>query len=189
MMESPEQSSDLADSVEDDDYRLGVCSLPHDLDAAATLLAHVAGLNPIDAKTRLRHVPGVWPDKLTRQAAETAARGLEALEMSVVAVPAANVPDLHPGQLVHHVQCTDEGIRRRPDQREPEPPLDWSRLALLSVANVAVLNRKRPATCQTASFVMRRGSPRHDVRRTITGWRCGCSVSPRFKPFGLTPRR
>ena len=142
MTQSPEQSSHQADSVEDAGFRLGVCSLPHDLDAAATLLAHVVGLNPIDAKTRLRHVPGVWPDKLTRQAAETAARGLEALEMTVVAVPEGDVPDLHPGQLVHHVRCTDAGFVVVPINGEPEPPIDWSRLAQLSVANVAGLKQE-----------------------------------------------
>jgi hypothetical protein len=142
MTESSRQSSDQADSPVNVSYRLAVCSLPHDLDAAATLLSHVVGLNPIDAKTRLRHVPGVWPDKLTRRAAETAARGLQALEMSVVAVPAGDVPDLHPGQLVHHVQCTNEGFVVVPIKGEPNPPVDWTRLALLSVANVAGLKQE-----------------------------------------------
>lgn len=142
---SPEQTSDQTarrQTMGSASFRLAVLAAPDDRDTALMVLQEVLGLNAIDAKTRLRHLPAVWPDEFSEDAAKEAAQRLQSLGVRAAAVPVTDVPDLRQARALHHVQCRGEGFVIMSIAGEPERTIGWPDLALLSVAEVAGLRQE-----------------------------------------------
>lgn len=137
--QSPEtfESPAVQPSASAGTFRLAVDAAPADREAALAVLTETLGLNAIDAKTRLRHSPAVWPDEFSKEPALEAAAQLRALGVSAAVVPAESVPDLASARTLHHVRCVAEGLQVASITGEIEQTLPWSRLALLSIADVS----------------------------------------------------
>lgn len=121
-------------------YRLAVVSAPRDRDAGREVLVKTLGMNSVDARIRLHHVPAVWPEKLNEPVANAAAKQLIAAGASAEAVAESNVPDLHLARTLHHVRCGRHGLDIVSIGGEVKQTVSWSSLALLSVADVGDLD-------------------------------------------------
>lgn len=121
-------------------YRLAVISIPEHRDLVINVLVDVLGLNAIDARARLRRVPGVWPEQVDEETAGTAADLLEKLGADIVCVDVSEVPSLQFARTLHHVRCEQTGFEIVSISEEVEQTIPWSKLALMSVADVADLH-------------------------------------------------
>ncbi len=135
---APPEEGRTASMARSEWFRLALLEAPPDRNAAFLVLQEALGLNPIDAKTRLRHVPGVFPEAFDRSRAEHAAEELRSLEGKAAAVPSTAVPLLRGARTVHHVRCLDDGFAIVSVAGEVEQVIPWSNLRLLSVAEVPV---------------------------------------------------
>lgn len=135
-------------------FRLVVLSHPADRDGAVALMSGFLGMTAIDAKTRLRHIPAVWPETLTREAIDEAVDGLKQLGGDALAVPSDLVPDLRSAPTLHRVRCTPAGLDLISLSGTVEEQVPWDSLAAIGVARVAGLGH-RPGG-QLADGVFRR---------------------------------
>ncbi len=119
-------------------FRLALLEAPPDHEAASIVLQQSLGLNPIDARIRVRHAPGVFPEVFDKSLAEQAAEKLRSLGAKAAAVPSAAVPRLRGARTVHHVRCLDDGFAIVSVAGEVERVIPWTDLRLLSVADVPV---------------------------------------------------
>ena len=119
-------------------FRLALLEAPADHESASLVLQQSLGLNPIDAKIRVRHAPSVFPEVFDRNLAEQAAAELRSLGGRAAAVPSAAVPRLRGARTVHHVRCLDDGFAIVSVSGEVERVIPWTDLRLLSVAHVPV---------------------------------------------------
>jgi hypothetical protein len=122
-------------------FRLAVLTAPNDRDAALKIAQETLGLNAIDARTRIRHVPAVWPDEFSEEAAQQAAQELQQLGTTAAAVRARDVPDLSTARLLHHARCADDGFVLVSIAGEREQTIAWENVSLLSLAYVAGLRQ------------------------------------------------
>lgn len=123
-------------------YRLAVTEIGDDRDAAVTILQRALGMNAIDARTRIAHVPAVWPETFPAEAAQQAAEQLRELGGQAAAVSEAEVPDLRFARTLHHVRCQQEGLVIMSIAGDPVRTIPWEDVVLLSVADVAGLRQE-----------------------------------------------
>jgi hypothetical protein len=80
---------------------------PHDL---ADVLTDVLGIHPTDAMIHSRLVPGILPDRLSREQADRLAKAVNVLGLHAECVSAEEMPDFGHGEFVHHVQFPEAGL-------------------------------------------------------------------------------
>jgi len=136
--------SQPADPSTVNDRRLAILVSPPDRDAAIEVMRDNLGFHTIDARVRLYHVPGVWPEMFDFETADEGARLLNKLGADVYSVCAADVPDLKPVQTLHHVRCRPEGFVIVSLSGDPAETIPWERLSVLSIADVEGLREKSP---------------------------------------------
>lgn len=123
-------------------YRLAVLSAPTDRDGAVALLWGYLGMTAIDAKTRLRHIPAIWPECLSREKVQEAADGLRRLGAEAAAVPAEKVPDLRAVRTLHRVRCLPDGLEIVSTAGDVEETVPWKDVAVIGVARVMGLGHR-----------------------------------------------
>jgi len=133
-------------------YRLAVTQAGDDRDAALAILQEMLGMNAIDARTRLGHVPSVWPEQFAEEPAREAVQRLQALGAAAAAVRATDVPDLRHGRTLHHIRCCDDGFVVLSISGEPDFTIPWGNIALLSVADVAGLRQESATSVPDGVF-------------------------------------
>lgn len=125
--ESPESAGD---------YRVAVFATPWDLDELSELFERHLHLHPTDARIHAHAVPGLLPDRLTREAAETLASAIGSLGLGCHVFHQKEVPDLDDAETVHHARCTDAGLEIFDIKGESERVVPWSDVELLSIGDV-----------------------------------------------------
>ncbi len=100
----------ISEPVAHMDARLAIFSLPGDRDSILRVFEQRLGMNRIDARTRLHHLPGLLPESYDAEIARTACTQLEQLGATVTVVRAAEVPDLKHSTTLHHARCKPEGL-------------------------------------------------------------------------------
>jgi hypothetical protein len=140
---SPEQPEGTAPQA-----RLVVFSLPEEREAVADCLVRSLGYSSLDAKIRLRHLPGILPERFDRPRAEQAAGEINGIGGHAFAVDDADVPRLDHVRMLHHVRIADEGFEIVGVSGAHEETLPYASLALLSIGDVPLgpPGRREPGT-------------------------------------------
>ncbi|HSG68998.1 MAG TPA: hypothetical protein VLA12_01210 [Planctomycetaceae bacterium] len=114
-------------------FRVLVLSLPDSPQDLAPAFSEQLGLNLIDARIQIHHLPGLLKPSLDRSAADRLTEEIHKAGGYAVVVNHELVPDLsHPTPL-HHVRCVDEGLEIVSLEGERQLILDWNELTLLNI--------------------------------------------------------
>jgi hypothetical protein len=117
-------------------FRVAVFNRGSDPDAIAAALADSLGLNRIDAKIHAAHIPGVLPDRLTREQAESVAAAVKATGVAAAAVAQADIPQLNHPETIHHAACLDDGLEIIGLAGSRSGFVTWGDLEFVSVGHV-----------------------------------------------------
>jgi hypothetical protein len=118
------------------DYRVAVFATPWDRDELGKLLERQLQLHPTDANIHAHSVPGLLPDRLPREAAETLASAIGSLGLTCHVFHQKEIPDLDDAVAVHHARCTDAGFEVFDYKGESERVVPWADFELLSIGDV-----------------------------------------------------
>ncbi len=146
-------------------FRVAVFSRSSDPDAMAGALAESLGLNRIDARIHAAHVPGVLPDQLSRDQAESVAAAVTKIGVAAAAVAQSDVPQLGHPETIHHAACLDDGLEILGLTGARAGFVAWNDLEFLSVGHVPVESAHHYAP---ESNVVVRSSP-HSVEEESEG--------------------
>ncbi len=127
-----ERPSADSDSV----FRVAVFSSGDDRDAMAVALADSLNLNRIDARIHAAHIPGVLPDRLTRDQADSVVAAVKATGVAATAVAQSDIPQLDHPDTVHHAACLDDGLEVIGLTGSRSGFIAWDDLEFLSVGHV-----------------------------------------------------
>jgi type II secretory ATPase GspE/PulE/Tfp pilus assembly ATPase PilB-like protein len=120
----------------DSTFRVVVFAAPDDPLVLRDLLVHRLNMHPTDAQVHARAVPGILPDRLTREAAEQFAAAVNEAGLHAEAVRQSDIPDFEHAEAVHHARCLEEGFEVIEVHGEEESIVPWSRIELVSVGQV-----------------------------------------------------
>ncbi|MFT5324980.1 MAG: hypothetical protein ACI8P0_002846 [Planctomycetaceae bacterium] len=118
------------------EHRVAVFSRCGDGDRFTETLVSVLGLNRIDARIHAAHVPGLLPERLTQQEAESTAAAVNGLGMSAAVFSQAEIPNLDHPVLVHHAACSGDGLEILGLRGARTSLIRWPDLELVSVGFV-----------------------------------------------------
>jgi hypothetical protein len=107
-----------------------------DPDALAGVLAETLGLNRIDAKIRAAHVPGILPDRLTRETADSVVAAVHRIGISAATFARSEIPCLDHPVVVHHASCGSEGLEILGLRGVRTSLVRWPDLEFVSVGHV-----------------------------------------------------
>jgi hypothetical protein len=114
-------------------FRVLVLSLPDSPQDLAPAFSEQLGLNLIDARIQIHHLPGLLKPPLDRSAADRLTGVIHEAGGYAIVVNHEQVPDLaHPTPL-HRVRCVEEGFEIMGFEGEQELTLDWNELTLLNI--------------------------------------------------------
>lgn len=151
------------------DYRVAVFAAPDDPGGLIAALRQQLDLTEIDARVRIRNLPGVLPERLSQQEAERLAATVRSLGVDAAAMCPEGWPDLRHVPKAHHVRCTEAGLEVVPMAGSEVERIPWRRVALISIADVPLDRSHHFAPPQT---VVIRGTPRQndtDFTTTVRG--------------------
>ena len=137
-------------------YRVAIFSRSSDPDAIAGALVGSLGLNRIDAKIHAAQVPGVLPDRLTREQAESLVAAIKATGVTAIAVAQSDIPQLNHPETIHHAACLDDGLEIIGLSGSRSGFVAWDDLEFLSVGHVPLESAHHYAS---ESNVVVRSSP------------------------------
>jgi hypothetical protein len=120
----------------DPGFRVVVFGLPTDREALLRELRRELGLNPVDSRIHVHHLPGIVPDRLSREDAERVAAAIRSIGGDAAAIRAEDWPDLNRAPTVHHVRCTDCGLEVVSQAGTSVELTPWARIRVISVADV-----------------------------------------------------
>jgi len=117
-------------------HRVVIFAAPDDPYALRDVLVEVLGLHPTEAQIRAHDVPGVLPERLSRDEALRVVAAVEQLGVSAASLPDDEVPEFEHAEIVHHARCLDAGLEIVELHGEPECVIPWSDVELVSVGRV-----------------------------------------------------
>jgi len=140
-----------------------VFSRGEDPEVLAGVLGDTLGLNRIDAKTRAAHVPGILPDRLTRETADSVVAAVHGIGISAATFALAEVPSLDHPVVVHHASCSSEGLEILGLHGARTSLVRWPDLELISVGHIPLETAHHSST---ESLVVVHSAP-HSVEETF----------------------
>ena len=117
-------------------YRVAVFAVPDEPQALIPILELIPEITPIDARVRLRDLPGVLPERLPEEIADAIVRELHSAGVNAAKVVERDLPVLLHQPTVHHVRCARHGLEIVGATGETDTVLDWRELALVSIGVV-----------------------------------------------------
>jgi hypothetical protein len=118
------------------DYRVAVFATPSGPDELSELLEKQLSLHPTDARIHAHAVPGLLPNRLRREEAESLAAAVASLGLACHVFHQKEIPDLDGAVTVHHARCTDAGFEIFGLKGESERVVPWAEFELLSIGDV-----------------------------------------------------
>jgi hypothetical protein len=146
-------------------FRVAVFNRSNDPDAIAGALGEALGLNRIDARIHAAHLPGVLPDRLSREQAESVATAIKATGVAAAAIDQSGIPQLNHPETVHHAACLDDGFEILGLTGSRSGFVTWDDLEFLSVGHIPLESAHHYAP---ESNVVVRSSP-HSVEEESEG--------------------
>lgn len=146
------------------DHQVAVFRLPTDHDDLLRELRRELGLNPVDGRIQIHHLPGVLPEHLPRAAAERVATAIRSVGGDAATLSADTRPELNRAPTVHHVRCTACGLEIVSLDGNTQL-IPWDRLRLISVADVPLDGVRHFVAPRTAVI---RATPRIKEARLTT---------------------
>ena len=140
-------------------FSVFISRMPEDREPIVELLVRDFGYHKTDARIRLRHLPGIIPEKFSYEKATQLAAELENADCHVGVVDTNNIPDLTHTPLLHHVRCEPEGfaiLDLGGDVQETHP---WSSFIFLTVGAVPIASVKHGAYSQATPPASAAGDP------------------------------
>lgn len=121
-----------------DELRVVVFSKPNHPDELAAVFQQELKLHPTDALIWARHVPGILTATFPAAQAQTLVAAMNRIGVRSSALPADQIPDLHHATVIHHVRCTDDGLRLMQASGEPGALIPWAAIQLVCVGEVPI---------------------------------------------------
>lgn len=122
---------------------------PHEL---ADVLARVLGIHHTDAMIHSRIVPGILPDRLSREQADRLVAAVNELGLHAESITAAEVPEFGHGEAVHHVQCPADGLDIFGLRGGLDDCVPWDEIELVCVGVVPQETTKHYLTNEMATL-------------------------------------
>jgi len=122
---------------------------PHDL---ADVLAEVLRIHHTDAMIHSRLVPGILPDRLSRDDAERLAAAVNELGLHAECVSGSEMPNFGHGETVHHVHCQDDGLDIFGLRGGLDDCVPWKEIELVCVGVVPQETTKHYLTSEMATL-------------------------------------
>jgi hypothetical protein len=107
--------------------------VPADREPLADILVEHLGLTKTDAAIQARLAPGVLRGDFPHEKAAAAAAAIQQLGLQARALPAQDVPVLHPRERVHHLRWPEAGLLVLDSLGTSAETIRWAQLDLLSV--------------------------------------------------------
>ncbi|MGQ0633809.1 MAG: hypothetical protein ACT4QC_04300 [Planctomycetaceae bacterium] len=117
-------------------YRVAVFGAPDDADSLGRVLERSLGLHATDANIRARSAPGIFPERLSRDAAERLTAAIAEIGLQAQAISEAELPSLDKAVVVHHARCDDAGLTVFELHGRPEAQIAWGNVDVVSVGQV-----------------------------------------------------
>jgi hypothetical protein len=149
-----------ADSPPAADFHVVVFAVPGDPHELAEVLTEVLRIHPTDAMVRSRSAPGILPDRLTRDEAERLAAAIQKIGIRAEVARGDEIPDFDHGEVVHHCQCTDDGMQILETHGAVETCIRWNEIELICVGVVPQEAGRHYPTGEMAVLSAARRSPR-----------------------------
>jgi hypothetical protein len=122
---------------------------PNDL---GQILTHCLGMLAADALVHARTAPGVLAIPLTREQAEQVACGIAAIGIQAAVVTIDELPPFdHTVEVVHHVQCLEDGLKVIELHGRESVLIAWSEIDLISVGQVPQESARHDISGQTVA--------------------------------------
>lgn len=156
MTQSPDSGSTPADQTANDAdglvmrYRVAVFAVPDDRESLLPILELLPETTTIDARVRLRDLPGVLPGRLDRETAELLVTKFHDAGVEAALIPETDLPTFEHRPAPHHVRCTQSGIEFVGLGGATELTLPWAELALFSIGVVPVDHSHHERSAPTA---------------------------------------
>ena len=117
-------------------FRVAIFSRSSDPDAMVAALVDSLELNRIDAKIHVAHIPGVLPDRLTREQAEFVVSAVKETGVAAAAVAQSEIPQLNHPETIHHAACLDDGLEIIGLTGSRSGFVSWDDLEFVSVGHI-----------------------------------------------------
>ncbi len=145
------------------DCCVALFSRGEDPEVLAGVLGDTLGLNRIDAKIRAAHVPGVLPDRLTRETADAVVAAVHRIGISAATFARSEIPSLDHPVVVHHASCSAEGLEILGLHGARTSLVRWPDLEFISVGHVPLETAHHSST---ESMVVVHSAP-HSFEETL----------------------
>ncbi|NQV25278.1 MAG: hypothetical protein HQ518_13020 [Rhodopirellula sp.] len=146
MLASHSEKEPAEETSQQPAYRVAVFSRCSDPDQFTETLVSVLGLNRIDARIHAAHVPGLLPERLTRERAELAAAAINRLGMSAAGISQSDIPNLDHPMVVHHAACREEGLEVLGLRGAQASLVEWPDLEFVSAGYVPLESAQHSST-------------------------------------------
>jgi hypothetical protein len=163
-------------------FRVVVFASPDDPQQLLAALRERLHLTEIDARVRVRNLPGVLPERLNQHAAQELVSAVRSLGIDAEAIAPDDWPDLRHAPKAHHVRCTAAGLEVVPVSGTAVERIAWDRLALISIADVPLDESHRFAPAATGVI---RGARRRTDKEFTTPVRGPEMWIVYEQPFGV----
>lgn len=120
------------------EYRIAVYTQLEDLHELSAVFQQVLELHPTDALVWSRHVPGILNKTFSAEQAQTLTAAISQLGIRCRAVLSSVIPDLHHALVLHHAQCTDQGLEIVGLDGEPETLVPWSAIQMICIGETPI---------------------------------------------------
>ena len=134
-------------------YRVAVFAVPDEPEALIPILELIPEITPIDARVRLRDLPGVLPERLPEEIADAIVRELQSASVNAAKIVEKDLPRMLHQPTVHYVRCVSAGLEILGSEGTVETVLDWGDLALVSIGLVRVKHDTALTAARSADTV------------------------------------
>ncbi len=121
-----------------DELRVVVFSKANHPDELAAVFQQELKLHPTDALIWARHVPGILTGTFPAGQAHALVAAITRIGGHGSAFPADQIPDLHHATVIHHMRCTDDGLRLMQANGEPGGLIPWAAIQVVCVGEVPI---------------------------------------------------
>jgi hypothetical protein len=132
--------------------RVVVFAAPDEPEDLGQILERSLGMHATDALVLARTAPGVLAIPLSRAQADEIASGIAAIGVQAAVITIDELPPFdHAVEVLHHVQCLDEGLRIIELHGREATLIPWSGIDLISAGQVPQESARHDISGQTAA--------------------------------------
>jgi hypothetical protein len=171
-------------------FRVAVFGAPDDPDALSRVLERVLGMHATDAHIHARGAPGIFADRLGREAAERLAAEIAATGLQAAALAESDIPSLEGATVVHHARCEGAGLSILDLHGQPEALVGWGDVDFVSLGQVPQETARHYIDADAMTIRAARRTGRGTVERPLSPGAEAWIVAERpFRVFRIDHKR